>query len=344
MQAVASLGPERLELIETPDPTIEAPGDAVVRVTTTALCGADLFPYHGWVPGFLPGTILGHESVGVVESVGAGVTGLQPGDRVVSNSTISCGTCVTCRAGRSSQCPDRALFGYSGVYRQLHGGQAERVRVPNADRTLRVLPDDVTDEQAVFVADMLPTAYSGVRRAELTPGDVAVIVGCGTLGLMAILFATRVARTVIAVDGIPARRSLATQLGAHAAVGPEDAAAVIAEATGGLGADGVIEAAGSPGALGAAIGFARGQGTISVIGAHFEPDFPLDMGRMFERELTLRVTWGHGLDDRDRILAMLAAGTIDPTPTITHRFPLAEAAEAYRVFDGREAIKVLLRP
>lgn len=344
MKAVASFGPERLELIDAPEPAIEAPGDAVVRVAMTALCGADLFPFHGWVPGFLPGTILGHEFVGVVESVGAAVTGLQPGDRVVSNSTISCGTCHTCRAGRSSQCPERALFGYSGVYRQLHGGQAERVRVPGADRTLRVIPGGVSDEQAVFVADMLPTAWSGVRRADLTPGDVAVVVGCGTLGLMAILFASRIARTVIAIDGIADRRSLATQLGAHAAVGPEEAAAAVAEATDGLGADGVIEAAGSAGALTAAIGYARGQGTVSVIGAHFEPDFPLDMGRMFERELTLRVTWGHGLDDRDRILAMLAAGTIDPTPTITHRFPLAEAPEAYRVFDGREAIKVLLTP
>ncbi len=344
MKALASQGPERLELIDTPDPVIDDPGDAVVRVTTTALCGADLFPYHGWVPGFLAGTILGHEFVGIVEAVGPAVRGLRPGDRVVSNSTISCGTCITCRAGRSSQCPDRALFGYSGVYRQLHGGQAERVRVPGADRTLLVLPDGVTDEQAVFLADMLPTGLSGVRRADLQPGDVAVVVGCGTVGLMAVQLAAKVARCVIAVDGIVQRRELALRMGATTAVTPDAAAQAIADATDGLGADGVIEAAGSPGALLAAIGFARGQGTISVIGAHFEPDFPLDMGRMFERELTLRVTWGHGLDDRDRIVRMLAAGVLDPTPAITHRFPLADAAEAYRVFDGREAVKVLLAP
>ena len=343
MKAVASLGPERLEIVEVPDPALEGPRDAVVRVTITALCGADLFPYHGWVPGFVSGTILGHEFVGVVESVGAGVARLRPGDRVVSNSTISCGACHACRAGRTSQCPDRALFGYSGVYQQLHGGQAERVRVPDADRTLLRLPDPVTDEQAVFLADMLPTGLSGVRRADLEPGDVAVVVGCGTVGLMAILFATRVARKVIAVDGIPERRELAARMGATS-VAPDSATDVIAEATDGRGADGVIEAAGSPGALVAAVGYARGQGTVSVIGAHFEPDFPLDMGRMFERELTLRVTWGHGLQDRERILAMLAAGTIDPTPAITHRFPLADAAEAYRKFDAREAVKVLLVP
>jgi threonine dehydrogenase-like Zn-dependent dehydrogenase len=343
VKAVASFGPEDLRLVDAPDPVISAPTDAVVRVTTTALCGADLFPYHGYVPGFLAGTILGHEYVGVVESIGSAVTAVKPGDRVVSNSTISCGACTACRAGRSSQCPDRALFGYSGVYQQLHGGQAELVRVPGADRSLKVIPDGVTDEQAVFVADMLPTGYSGVRRADLTTGDVAVVVGCGTVGLMAILFAAKVARTVIAVDGIPERRALAERFGAQA-VAPDEASAAIAEATGGLGADGVIEAAGSPGALQAAIGFARGQGTISVIGAHFEPDFPLNMGLMFEKELTLRVTWGHGFNDRDRILAMLAAGTVDPTPAITHRFSLADAAEAYRVFDGRQAIKVLLVP
>ena len=261
----------------------------------------------------------------------------------MSNSTISCGQCTACRAGRSSQCPDRALFGYSGVYQQLHGGQAELVRVPVADRALKVIPAGVTDEQAVFVADMLPTGYSGFRRADLTSGDVAVVVGCGTVGLMATLFATRVARTVIAVDGIPARRALAELFGATA-VAPDAAADAIAAATEGLGADGVIEAAGSPGALTAAIGFARGLGTISVIGAHFEPDFPLNMGLMFEKELTLRVTWGHGFDDRDRMLAMLAAGIVDPTPAITHRFALADAAEAYRIFDAREATKVILQP
>ncbi len=343
MRAVASLGPEDLKLIDAPDPAVEAATDAVVRVSLTALCGADLFPYHGYVPGFLAGTILGHEFVGVVESVGSAVTTVKPGDRVVSNSTISCGTCTACRAGRSSQCPDRALFGYSGVYQQLHGGQAELVRIPMADRALKVIPASVTDEQAVFVADMLPTGYSGFRRADLSSGDVAVVVGCGTVGLMATLFATRVARTVIAVDGIEERRRLATLFGATA-VTPDEAAGAIAAATEGLGADGVIEAAGSPGALTAAIGFARGLGTVSVIGAHFEPDFPLNMGLMFERELTLRVTWGHGFDDRDRILAMLAAGTIDPTPAISHRFALADVAEAYRVFDAREATKVLLVP
>jgi alcohol dehydrogenase len=344
MRAVVLAGVGDLQVREVPDPVIEAPTDAIVRVTTTAICGADLFPFHGHTPGFENGTILGHEYVGVVEEVGAAVTSVAVGDRVVSTSTISCGACAHCRAGRASQCPDRALFGYSGVYQRLDGGQAELVRVPVADRSLRTLPDAVSDEAAVFVADMLPTGYNAVRRADLLLGDTVAVLGCGTVGLMAILFARRIARTVVAVDGIPSRRDLARRFGATVVVEPQEAADAVAAATDGLGADGVIEAAGTPAALTAAFTLARGQGTVSVVGAHFETDYPLNNLLMFERELTFRMTWGHAFNDRDRILAFMASGEIDPTPAITHRFDLADAAEAYRVFDARDATKVVLRP
>jgi 2-desacetyl-2-hydroxyethyl bacteriochlorophyllide A dehydrogenase len=343
VKAVVLAGVGDLRVMDVPDAKLVDPGDAVVRVTTTAICGADLFPFHGHTPGFENGTVLGHEFVGVVESVGPAVSSIRQGDRVVSTSTISCGFCPHCRAGRPSQCLHRALFGYSGVYKRLDGGQAELVRVPSADRCLRLVPDAIADESAVFVADMLPTGYNAVKRADLAVGDVVVVVGCGTVGLMAILFARRVARTVIAIDGIAARRALAQHFGAEA-VTPDDARAAIDAATDGLGADGVIEAAGSAGALTAALTYVRGQGTVSVVGAHFESDFPLNNGLMFEREMTLRVSWGHAFNDRDRLLALLGAGELDPTPVISHRFPLAEAAEAYRLFDAREATKVLLMP
>ena len=343
MKAVVLAGIGDIRVMDVPDPKVVDPGDAVVRVTTTAICGADLFPFHGYTPGFENGTVLGHEFVGVVESVGPAVSSVHPGDRVVSTSTISCGFCPHCRAGRPSQCLDRALFGYSGVYKRLDGGQAELVRVPSADRCLRLIPDGIPDASAVFLADMLPTGYNAVKRADLAVGDVAVVVGCGTVGLMAILFARRVVRTVIAIDGIPARRALAQQFGAQALT-PDDARAAIDAATDGLGADGVIEAAGSTGALTAALTYVRGRGTVSVVGAHFEADFPLNNGLMFEREMTLRVSWGDPFNDRDRLLAFLGTGDLDPTPVISHRFPLAEAAEAYRLFDAREATKVLLTP
>ena len=343
MKAVVLAGVGDLRLEEVADPVLEDPGDALVRVTTTGLCGADLFPYHGHTPGFEDGTILGHEFVGIVEAVGSAVGSVKAGDRVVSTSTISCGTCPHCRAGRPSQCLGRALFGYSGVYQRLDGGQAELVRVPFAERSLFVVPDAVSEESAVFVADMLPTGYNAVKRAGLEQGDVVAVLGCGTVGLMAILFAQRVARKVIAVDGIPTRRAMAAAMGAQA-VGPDEVADVVAAATDGIGADAVIEAAGVPAALTSAMSLVRGLGTVSVVGAHFEPDFPLDNGLMFEKEMTLRVTWGHPFKDRERILAMMAAGTVDPRPAITHRFPLAEAQEAYRVFDAREAVKVVLHP
>ena len=343
MKAIVLAGVGDLRLETVPDPELRDPGDAIVRVTRTGLCGADLFPFHGHTPGFEDGTILGHEFVGVVEAIGTKVSGLRRGDRVVSTSTISCGDCAHCRAGRPSQCLARALFGYSGVYERLDGGQAEFVRVPYAERSLLVLPESVSDDAAVFVADMLPTGYSAVQRSGLEQGDLAVVLGCGTVGLMAILFATRVARHVIAVDSIPARRDLAAAFGAQV-VAPDAAAEATATASGGLGADVVIEAAGAPAALTAGMQLVRGLGTVSVVGAHFEPDFPLDNALMFAKEMTLRVTWGHPFNDRERILAMLAAGSIDPMPAVTHRYALAEASEAYRVFEAREAVKVLLTP
>src|SRR5688572_15271246 len=343
MKAVVLAGPGDLRLADVPQPRIVDPGDAIVRVTRTGLCGADLFPYHGHVPGFEDGTILGHEFVGVVEAVGPGVEGVAVGDRVVSTSTISCGDCAQCRAGRASQCLGRALFGYSGVYQRLEGGQAERVRVPHAERGLFPVPAAVADDAAVFVADMLPTGLSAVVRGGVAIGDLVVVLGCGTVGLMATLFAARLAREVIAVDGIAARRSLAEGFGARA-VDPDEAADAVAAASGGLGADVVIEAAGTSRALDAALRLVRGLGTVSVVGAHFEPDYPLDNGLMFEKEMTLRVSWGHGFDDRERILGLLASGAIDPTPAITHRFALEDAVDAYRVFDAREAVKVVLTP
>ena len=244
-------------------------------------------------------------------------------------------------AGRVTQCEGRSLFGYSGVYPRLNGGQAELVRVPQADRALRALPDEVSDEAAVFLADILPTGFAAVARGGVSAGDTVVVVGCGPVGLMAVLCAAGVAGRVIAVDGVAARRELAERLGAEAAA-PEEAAAVVAAATGGLGADVVIEAAGSAGGLDASLKLARGRGVVSVVGAHFEPDYPLDNALMFERELTLRFSIGDPTADGGLLLSRLSSGELDPGAIVTHRLPLADAVEAYRLFDSREATKVVL--
>jgi threonine dehydrogenase-like Zn-dependent dehydrogenase len=206
-----------------------------------------------------------------------------------------------------------------------------------------VLPNEVSNEAAVFLADILPTGYVAVRSCDLQSPAFVCVVGCGPVGLMAVLCALPLAERVLCVDGVPARRALAEQLGAEA-IAPEEAEEAVAAATEGQGADAVIEAAGSPDALGLALRLARGRGIVSVVGAHFEPDYPLDNALMFERELTLRFSIGDPTNDRGRLLAELASGRLDPTPVLTHRLPLEAAAEAYRLFDSREATKVLLDP
>ena len=341
MRAVRLIGPEAIEVAEVADPTLEHDSDAIVRVTHTAICGADLLPYHGYTPGFELGTILGHEFVGLVEDAGDSLGALKPGQRVVNTSMTSDGTCAHCRAGRPTQCDSRALFGYSGVYPRLDGGQAELVRVPRADRCLWPVPDDVSNEDAVFVADILPTGFLAVQRAAVGSGDVVVVAGCGPVGLMAVLCAVGTARRVIAIDAVAARRAVAESLGAQA-VDPAAAAEAVAAASAGLGADAVIEASGSPAALAAAFGLVRPQGVVAVVGAHFEPDFPLNNAVMFEKEITLSFAIGNPGRDRERLLAMIQAGVLTPSAVISDSVALEDAAEAYRAFDAREATKVVL--
>ena len=342
MRAVKLTGTEKIEVASVPDPTLTDDRDAIVRVTHTAICGADLLPYHGYTPGFEVGTTLGHEFVGILEQAGDRIENLRPGQRVVNTSMTSDGTCAHCRAGRPTQCDSRALFGYSGVYPRLEGGQADRVRVPRADRCLWPVPDDVSDEDAVFVADILPTGFLAVERAGVGSGDVVVVLGCGPVGLMAVLCAVGPARKVIAVDGIPARRVLAEQLGASS-VEPSEAAAAVAAATAGLGADAVIEASGSPAALGSSLELVRPQGSVSVVGAHFEPDFPLNNLLMFEKEISLVFSIGNPGRDRERLFAMIQDGALRPSQIITDTVSIDDAAQAYRAFDARESTKVVLR-
>lgn len=343
MKAVVLRGPLDVRLEDVADPVLLAPTDAIVRVDTAAICGADLGPLHGHVPGFEYGTIMGHEFAGIVQEVGSDVSKIRAGDRVVNMSLVADGTCAACRAGRVTQCSGRALFGYSGVYPRLDGAQAELVRVPHADTVLSPLPDEVSDEAAVFLADNLPTAYDAVVRGETKPTDLVCVVGLGAVGLMAVMVALDIGSTVFAVDGIEERRTLAAGLGARV-LEPGEAWDAIAAETDGLGADVVVEAAGSPGALDAAMDLVRGRGMVSVVGAHFEPDFPLDNGRMFAKELTMRWSIGDSLGHRQRLIEMISAGRLDPPAVVTHRMALGDAAEAYRLFDNREATKIVMTP
>ena len=211
MRAVVAAGPGVVEVRDVPEPAVSDPEDAVVQVTATAICGADLLPVGGFVPGFEWGTVLGHEFVGTVLQAGPAAP-FRVGARVVCSSTLSCGSCPPCRAGASSQCESMALFGYSGVYPRLDGGQAERVRVPNARRLLWPLPSELDDERAVFVADILPTAMRAVERADLVAGAVVAVTGGGPVGLLAALVAGLRTDRVLVVEPDESRRRVVTRI------------------------------------------------------------------------------------------------------------------------------------
>ncbi|OFV82304.1 MAG: hypothetical protein A2W26_08090 [Acidobacteria bacterium RBG_16_64_8] len=345
MRALRLMAAGDLKVDDVPAPQIKDAKNAVLMVTKTAICGADLLPYWGYVPGFEWGTTMGHEFVGVVKEVGSAVAQVKPGDRVVCSSMTSCGTCWACRRGMQPQCENRALFGFSGAYPRLDGGQAEQVLIPNADRDLWPLPAEVSDDAGVFVADILSTAFRGVERAGVKLGDTVAVVGCGPVGLMAILSARLIAGRVIAVDTVPSRLEQAKAMGAATIdASAQDAVAAVLDLTGGKGAEAVIECAGGVPALTSAMQMARVRGTVSVIGAHFEPDFPLDAGAMFAKETTLKFSIGSPTDDRESVLDLIRLGRIDPTSTISHHMTLEQAPQAYKLFEAREATKVVLTP
>lgn len=342
MKAVAAMAPDVVEVVDIASPRVGKANDAVVHVTASGICGADLLPLSGRVPGFQWGTILGHEFVGIVSDSGPDA-GFAAGTRVVASSTVSCGECWFCAHAMSSQCTDMALFGYSGIYPRLDGGQAQAVLVPHADRVLWALPKELDDDAAVFVADILPTAIRAVERMHVEPGGYVAVIGAGPVGLLAALLAVRSADNVVVLEPDAARRSEVSRLGLRS-VHPDDGGALVRDETAGRGADGVVEASGSPAGLELALQIVRGRGTVSVSGAHFDPDRPMDVGRMFAKELSLRFAMGSPTDDRERAARMILSGAIDPRPLLTHHLPIEDAASAYKLFRQHQATKVLLCP
>lgn len=255
MKAVVFHGIGDIRLDEVAEPVIEQTGDAVIRITASAICGTDLHMVRGTMPGMKPGTVLGHEGVGVVEEVGGAVRNFRPGDRVVVPSTIACGWCSYCRAGYSSQCDvanpngpqaGAAYYGGTASSGPFMGMQAEYVRVPHAAHNLVRLPPEVTDEQALLCSDIFPTGYFGADNAEIGPGDTVAVFGCGPVGQFAILSAVmKGAHRVLAVDCLPDRLDTARRQGAECIdFASEDPVAVIRELTGGIGVDRAIDAVG----------------------------------------------------------------------------------------------------
>ncbi|MFE9675352.1 alcohol dehydrogenase family protein [Streptomyces sp. NPDC006259] len=332
---------------DVPVPVLEGPRDAVVRVVRSAVCGTDLHPYRGEIPGFTPGTVTGHEFTGVIEETGSGVDGLRPGDRVVASDVIACGRCWYCLRGWHYQCAQVALFGYDTVVGRaaVAGGHAEYVRVPFADTVLSPIPDEVTDEQALFIGDILSTGYACAERGEVAPGDVVAVVGCGPVGLMAMKSAQLMgASLVLAVDPVASRRALASRHGATPLEPGGDLAERVRALTDGRGADVVLEAVGVDSSLLSSLEIVRPRGTVCAAGAHASQAMPMPTGLAFGKELTLRFAVGDPISVRDRLMPLVRQGRIDPTFVISHRLPLTEAEEGFKLFDSGQASKVVLVP
>ena len=345
MKALTFQGPRSVRLDEVAKPSLNGPDDALVRVTTGAICGSDLHLYHERVP-IQPGAVLGHEFVGVVEEVGAHVSRVKPGDRVVACFFTYCGRCHYCRRGWFSQCEKKAVFGYGEHFGNLGGGQAEYCIAPSADQTLERIPDAVSDEQALFVGDILATGYFGAERAGIEAGDSVAVIGCGPVGLMAIMCARLLgAARILAVDMVPSRLEMAERLGAVAIDGRSvhSSEAVTAE-TGGHGVDRAIEAVGLTATIETAIHSVRRGGTVSVVGVPDTTSGEFPYMKLWWDDITYTGGVCNVPAYMRRLLDLIEAGRLDPAQIVSHRMKLEEGVRAYEMFDRREATKILLTP
>jgi alcohol dehydrogenase len=346
MRAVVFDDVGSVRVAEIPDAVVEEPGDAVVRVTRSAICGSDLHFFHGKTP-VTVGDSLGHEAVGVVASVGPAVERFVPGDRVVVAFNIACGACWFCRRSQTQLCEDFRNLGAGVFGGSLGGAQAELVRIPAADVNLLEVPEGLDDERALFVGDILTTGYYGASLGAAGPHDVVAVVGAGPVGFFCIQSSLALgAGRVLALDREPARLALAERAGAEPVdLRSRHPATATAEATGGRGADVVIDAVGSVPAFESAVDIVRRGGRVVVLGVYAGESIELQLGVYWARALDLRfagITPVHAW--WERAMDALVRGDLDPVPVISHRLALTEAAEGYELFARHEATKVLLVP
>jgi 2-desacetyl-2-hydroxyethyl bacteriochlorophyllide A dehydrogenase len=344
MQAVTFQAPGEVRLEERPEPELQAPDDAVVRVETTGVCGSDLHIYHGRVQ-IEPGFTIGHEFVGTVVAAGEGVTEVSEGDRVLGCYCTACGRCFFCRRGEFHKCDDGRVFGHGATLGSLQGAQAEVVLVPHANLTLRLVPQGMSDDVALFAGDVMGTGYHAVASTGLEPGDTAAVLGLGPVGLCAVQAARAAgAARVIAIDSVEDRLSTAKSFGAIPVHLTEDDPRAAAKAVSeGRGVDVAIDAVGHPDALEMAARLTRKAGTVSAIGVYAER-IQVHMGIVWIKALTLTTGHANVIGHVDRVLSMMQAGLLDPSPLVTHRMSLADAPEAYAVYDRREALKIVMEP
>lgn len=382
MKAVTFQGTQQMEVKQVEDPNIEAPTDAIIKITASGICGSDLHLYHQGDLMMDPGFVIGHEPMGIVEEVGKDVKKLKKGDRVVIPFNIGCGDCYYCNHDMESQCDNSnqeqanwkmdngGLFGFGNMHGNHWGGQAEYLRVPYADFSSFVVPDnDMKDEQVLFLSDVAPTAYWSVENSGVKPGDTLVVLGCGPIGLMAQKFAKlKGVKRVIGVDNVDHRLQHAKQYNQVEVYNfdkKKEIGKLLRETTHG-GADVVIDCVGMDGQVKTSErnlnsnSEQRGTispivtaaeavskfGTIQLTGIYATPadNFPLDL--IFNRNVQVKTGQAPVIHLMPKLYEMIYEGTFNPTEIITHSMPLDDAAEAYEIFDQKKDnnIKVVLKP
>ncbi|MCH2181383.1 MAG: alcohol dehydrogenase catalytic domain-containing protein [Mariniblastus sp.] len=337
MKAACFQGTGEVRPARRPEPCLLAPTDAIVRVSMAGLCGSDLHPFFGREAGLDSGTVMGHELVGEVVEAGSEVTDFKVGDPVFAPFSTNCGQCFYCLSGLTSRCEQGELFGWVQQGVGLHGCQSEYVRVPLANATLKAVPPGLDQGQALLLGDNLSTAYFCAEMAGVTPGGVYAVIGCGTVGLLAILAARQLgADRLIAIDPVAERRRMAESLGAEAFDVGERAVQRIGELTAKRGADAVMELVGIPSAQELAYRLIRPGGIMSVIGCHCTPHFAFSPVDAYDKNLTYRTGRCPARHYMDRLTETVCSGELDIEPFITHEFSIDQCEQAYDVFAHRK--------
>ena len=348
MHALVFGGKETVHYAAVSDPQILHSSDAIVRITTAGICGSDLHVYHGRETGLDEGTVMGHEFVGIVEEVGVEAKKFRNGDKVLSPFTTSCGNCFYCRIGLTCRCEKGNLFGWVQHGLGLHGAQATFIRVPMADSTLLPLSNDLNEKKGLLLGDVFSTGYFCAENAEIKPGGVYIVIGCGPVGLMSVLSAKHLgAETLLAIDVIPDRLAMAEKFGAMP-LNPTltDVKAEILHMTEDRGADAVMEVVGSDSALKLAIDLVRPGGIISSVGVHTAERFPFSPGEAYNKNLIYKSGRCPALFFAEKLLRDEVPQRYPIEHIITHEFPLRDGPRAYQVFDEKldHCVKAVLLP
>ncbi|GHE58105.1 alcohol dehydrogenase [Camelimonas fluminis] len=343
MKALRYFGPRDIRCDSMDDPALQSNRDAIVQMEACSICGSDLHIYHGHGFSADVGFCVGHEAVGEVVEIGSAVQRLKVGDKVMMPAAVGCGACRSCLAGNVIHCEFGAGACY-GLSARLQGVQAEAFRVPAADMNAVKIPEGVSAEQALMMTDALSTAWFGARNADIRPGSSVAVIGLGPIGLMAVDSAFVMgAHVVYAIDPVEERRELARQSGAIA-LSPDEAADAIREATRGRKVDCVIEAVGLDATVDLALRLVTRRGTVSVIGVQQSRRYAFPLERAFAAGLTFRIGTCSVPEELPALFPLVQSGRLRPERYISHRLPLEAGAEAYRMFEAREAgvIKTVL--